>query len=70
MVDLPVDQNGWIMLLTILLIFPIESGGFEQIRGKVRIQIRNEKQKRPTQKIVATLPSLRVSFSAFLLLIK
>lgn len=43
MVDLPVDQNGWIMLLTILLIFPSESGGFEQIRGKVRIQIGNEK---------------------------
>lgn len=68
-VDLPLDQEGLIMLLTIVLIAPGETAGFAQVGGGVRIQTGNEKDERPTQKFFPTPASLRKPFSAFLPLI-
>ena len=52
--DLPLDLEGLIMLLTIVLIAPGETAGFAQAGGRVRMQTGNEKEERPTQKFFST----------------
>lgn len=56
-VDLPLDQEGLIMSLPIVLIAPGETAGFAQVGGRVRIQTGNEKEERPTQKFFYTSKS-------------
>lgn len=64
--DLPLDLEGLITLLTIVLIAPGETAGFAQAGGGIRIQTGNEKEERPTQKFFPTPARLREPFSTFL----